>query len=258
MELSCVQAMIKQLSNLGVVGEPHERERPDFHLKLMNSRSAGLEVVRAVDEEVASGRGAKQKMKNGIVDGLRKVSVNAHINFSISDGAASAIAGTSMKPQLRAEIAALVELAKNALNVPATSEPWRRYEWFEDILDDMGNVCWRDPGRDHGSYDLQGLGIEFCSAVMVRPHADPLATASGMSRGQPSSIIQEAIDEKAKLLPEYRKGGCEEQWLLVVGSATEGGTLDISDGEGEFTSSFDRTFFLECFADKCIELKTRL
>ena len=78
---------------------------------------------------------------------------------------------------------------------------------------------------------------------MVRQYEEPLATASGTSLGQPASIIQESIDEKASLLTEYRTSGYEEQWLLVVGSATEGGTLDIRDAKGEFTSPFDRTFF---------------
>lgn len=47
------------------------------------------------------------------------------------------------------------------------------------------------------------------------------------------------------------------QWLLVVGSTTAGGTLDISDADGEFTSPFDRTLFVECFEDKCVELRIR-
>ena len=55
-------------------------------------------------------------------------------------------------------------------------------------------------------------------------------------------------------VPEER--GYDEQWLLVVGSAGDGGTLDISDAEGEFTSLFDRTFFLETFQDECVELMT--
>ncbi len=92
---------------------------------------------------------------------------------------------------------------------------------------------------------------------MVRPYKEPLTTASGTSLGQPASIIQAAIDEKASLLPEYSKSGYDVQWLLVVGSTTDGGTLDISDAEGEFTSLFERTFFLERFEDKCVELRSR-
>jgi hypothetical protein len=53
------------------------------------------------------------------------------------------------------------------------------------------------------------------------------------------------------------KRGYDEQWLLIVHSASDSGTLDISDAEGEFSSPFDRTFFLETFEDKCVELTAR-
>lgn len=257
-ELSYAQEMIRLLPQLDVVGVPIERERPDFGLPLAGSRCAGLEVVRAVDEGIAAGRGAKKKMKERVTAGMRSDGVSAHINFSISDGAAGVLAAKNMKAQLAAEIDALVRLATDALAKRTTSDgPWRRYQWFDDIADDEGNVCWRDPDRDRGSHDLDGSGVEFCTAVMVRPHDEPLATASGTSSGQPASIIQDAIDEKAGLLVEYRKSGYDEQWLLVVGSATDGGTLDISDANGQFTSPFDRTFFLERFENKCVELRTK-
>jgi hypothetical protein len=257
-ELSYAQDMIRLLPQLGVVGDPFERERPDFCLTLADGRRAGLEVVRAVDEGIAAGRGAKKKMKARVTAGLIAAGANAHINFSISDGAAGVIASHSMKVQLASEIDALVRLAVNALAATPNGEsPWRRYQWFEDIIDDTGFVCWRDPDRDRGADELQGSGVEFCTAVMVRPHSEPLTTVSGTSFGQPASIIQDAIDEKAKLLPEYLKSGYDVQWLLVVGSTTAGGTLDITDAEGEFTSQFDRTFFVERFEDKCVELRIR-
>lgn len=247
-----------RLLQLGVVGAPVERERPDFCLALADGRLAGLEVVRAVDEGIAAGLGAKRKMKARVTAGLIAAGANAHVNFSISDGAAGVIAAHNMKVKLASEIDALVRLAVNALTAtPSADSPWRRYQWFEDIVDDTGFVCWRDPDRDRGSEGLEGSGVEFCTAVMVRRHSEPLTTASGTSFGQPASIIQDSIDEKASLLPEYRKTGYDVQWLLVVGSATAGGTLDISDAEGEFTSPFDRTFFIERFEGKCVELRIR-
>lgn len=257
-ELSYAQDMIRLLPRLGVVDDPVERERPDFCLTLADGRRAGLEVVRAVDEGIAAGRGAKKKMKARVTAGLNAAGANAHINFSISDGAVGVLAAHSMKVQLATEIDALVKLTINALAAkPKGDSPWRRYQWFEDIVDDTGFVCWRDPDRDRGADDLEGSGVEFCTAVMVRPYKEPLTTASGTSFGQPASIIQAALDEKASLLPEYRKSGYDVQWLLVVGSTTDGGTLDISDAEGEFTSPFDRTFFVERFEGKCVELRIR-
>ncbi len=211
-ELSYAQDMIRLLPQLGVVAEPFERERPDFCLTLADGRRAGLEVVRAVDEGVAAGRGTKKKMKVRVTAGLVAAGANAHINFSISDGAAGVIAAHSMKAQLASEIDALVRLAVKALAASPNGEsPWRRYQWFEDIIDDTGFVCWRDPERDRGAVDLEGSGVEFCTAVMVRPHTEPLTTVSGTSFGQPASIIQDAIDEKATLLPDYRESGYDVQ-----------------------------------------------
>lgn len=257
-ELQYVRDMIRLLPQLGIVGDPTGRERPDFGLTLAGGRSAGLEVVRARDQGVAAGRGAKMKMKKKLVVKLIAERVNAHINFSISDGAAGVLATHSMKSELAAEIAGLAKIAKDALvDAPIPDSVWRRYRRFDDdIVDDTGFVCWRDPDRDRGSHDLDGHGIEFCTAVMVRQHDEPLATCTGTSFGQSPSIIQGAIDDKAELLAEYLNSGYDEQWLLVVGSTGEGGTLDISDAEGEFSSPFLRTFFLETFGGECVELKT--
>jgi hypothetical protein len=256
-ELQYACDMIRLLPQLGIVGEPTARERPDFGLTLAGGKTAGLEVVRARDQGIAAGRGAKIKMKKQLVAKLIAEGVNAHINFSISDGAAGVLAARSMKLELAAEIAGLAKVAKDALvDAPTPDSVWRRYRRFDaDIVDDTGFVCWRDPDRDRGAHDLDGRGIEFCTAVMVRPHDEPLATCSGTSLGQSPSIIQAAIDDKAELLAEYLNSGYDAQWLLVVGSTGEGGTLDISDAEGEFSSPFHRTFFLETFADECVELK---
>lgn len=258
-ELQQARELIRQLPALGVLGDPTPRERPDFCLALGEGRRAGLEVVRAIDEGIAAGRGAHEKMKRRLLAELLARGVTAQIVFSITDGAAAVLASKEMKPMLAAEIAAIAKLAERALSVdPIGKGPWRRYRWFDDdILDDDGSVCWRDPDRGRDAFDLDGSGVEFCTAVMVRPAKEAHVGSSGSSRGQPSSIIQDAIHEKAKLLHEYRKSGYDEQWLLVVGSAATGGTLEIDDAEGVFTSPFDRTFFLECFSVECVELRTR-
>jgi hypothetical protein len=80
-ELAYAQAMIL-LPQLGVVDAPIERERPDFGLRLAGSRSAGLEVVRAVDQRIAAGRGVKKKMKERVVADLCAAGVSALIDFS--------------------------------------------------------------------------------------------------------------------------------------------------------------------------------
>jgi hypothetical protein len=211
-----------------------------------------------MDEGIAAGRGARKKIKHRVLAGLVAEGVNVQMVFSITEGAAAVLATRGMKPQLDAEVSSLVKLAKAALAEPGgENSPWRSYQWFDDIVDGQGTVCWRDPDRDRGSSDLEGRGVEFCTAVMVRPMNEPHVGWTGSGSGQPASIIQEAINEKAALLPEYRKTGYEEQWLLVVGSDGTGGSLDVSDAEGEFTSPFERTFFLESFENVCVELRAR-
>ena len=274
-ELVHAEALVRHMPELGVVGEPEPRERPDFRLALVNGRTVGLEHVRAVDRTIAAGSGAVDKITERVLSGLVTAGVNASVVVSISDGAAAVLATKEMKPQLAAEVAAIVRLATIALgDAPSTNgrierrraarglekltSPWRRYERFEaDITLDDGTLCWRDPQREDGSYDLDGRGIEFATAVMVRPHDTPNVGRSGSGWGQPPSIIQDAIDKKAAKLDDYRAAGYDEQWLLVVGSAATGGTLDISAANGNFSSPYDRTFFLETFADECVQLATR-
>lgn len=259
-ELRYVRHMIAGMPDLGELTiTDADRESPDCQLTSSDGRTVGLEVVRAMDEGVASGRGVKSKMTKRIVKDLRMARVNAHINFSISDGAAGLLALPEMKATLAAEINALVRLATNALReAPVPGKVWRRYQRYDsDAVDETGFVCWRDASRDNGSHDLDGRGVEFCTSVLVRPYSEPLATCGVSSRGQPRRIIQDAIDAKASLLPEYKAKGDDELWLLVVGSSGQGGALDISAAEGEFISPFERTFFLEAFEGKCIELKVR-
>jgi hypothetical protein len=273
-ELLHAEALLRLMPELGVIGEPEPRERPDFRLVLASGGSVGLEHVRAIDRRIAAGNGAIEKINERVLAGMVSAGTNASVVVSMDDGAAALLATKEMKPQLAVEIEAIVRLAKAALDdapsrksrierrraargLEVPISPWRHYERFKPdiMLDDI--VCWRDARRDDGSYDLEGRAIEFATAVMVRPDDEPNVGRSGSSWGQPPTIIQEAIDKKAAKLEDYRAAGYDAQWLLVVGSAATGGTLDISAADGEFASPYDRTFFFETFADECVELRTR-
>ena len=85
---------------------------------------------------------------------------------------------------------------------------------------------------------------------MVRRDDEPNVGRSGSSTGRPRSIIQDAINKTAALLEGCRAAGYDEPWLLVVGSAA------TSNAAGELASLYDRTFFLETFADELVELST--
>lgn len=69
-------------------------------------------------------------------------------------------------------------------------------------------------------------------------------------------LVQSLIDEKSALLPGYARD-VAEHWLLVVGSERTGGSFYVEQVEERpFRSAFARTFFLELFEGKCVELKT--
>lgn len=272
-ELAHVRALLAAMPHLDVSGEPSDnRESPDFILALSDGRQVGLEHVRAVDEGIARGHGTKQKLRRKGLATLAAAGTNAQVVVSIPEGVAAYLAMAEMKPALAAEIDAIAALAKMAIDMEASrnrldgqlgrlgveSPPvWRHFMHFDPDMVVDGDVCWRDSRRDDGSYDIEGTGVEFCSMVMVRPSDTPHMGCNGTGTGQSRRIIQDAIDAKAKKLASYRsKSGLDAQWLLVVGSSTTGGTLDISDAEGDFTSPFDRTFFLETFEDLCTELST--
>lgn len=81
--------------------------------------------------------------------------------------------------------------------------------------------------------------------------------SSGQGNGQSSDIVQGAIDGKVDRLADYRRCGADELWLLVVGSAGDGGALFVDDVEDVvFTSPYDKTIFLELFEQRCIVLNT--
>ena len=239
---------------LDVVGEPVADEQPDFQFVLADGRRIGLEHTRAVNEEVARGRGVTGRMAMRVTQGLADAGINAHVNFTLPEGAAAAL--HSMRRELTAEIAALVNLARDALAQPFEGH-WQRYQLLDDIINDEGEVVWRDPARARGVQDLRGTGVEFCSSVMVGASDTPFAGCNTTSFGERANVIQDAIDDKSAKLADYRKSGDNEYWLLVVGSTGPGSSLDVYEARGEFESPFDRTIFLERFERKCIRLRTR-
>lgn len=71
-----------------------------------------------------------------------------------------------------------------------------------------------------------------------------------------AEVIQKAIEKKEKLISEYKKNGCETQWLLmVIGSTGESSysmnrTMDI-----DLKTEFNKVFILEDFAANLYEIK---
>ena len=65
-----------RLLDLEIDGEPTKRERPDFLVKLRDGRIVGIELVRALDEQIASGRGTRSRIKRQVHDALKAAGIN--------------------------------------------------------------------------------------------------------------------------------------------------------------------------------------
>ena len=239
-----------RLLGLELEGEPIKRERPDFMLRLRTGRTIGVELVRALDERIAAGRGTRFRIKKLVQAELASAAINAWVHVRLNEHTAGYL---NTRPDLlRREITAIVELARRTMeNKP---EPrWHNFEWIDHEYEELvGRPRYRQ--RDTG--DLQGTGIEHADAVDVHPWNEPIVTWSAFGGGQRPSIVQDAIDDKATDLSTYRQCGADEIWLLVIGSSGTGGALLVEEVEDRtFTSPYDRTVFLELYQGRCILLK---
>ena len=228
-----LEKMIRLLG-LEVEGGPVKRERPDFLITLRGRRTVGIELVRAFDEYIAAGRGARARINRALHDRLAKAGINAGVNVGLDDDTAAALNGD--RNALDREVKAIFELVHRTMSDETES---RRYD-FERI-------------------DLQGTGVERADAVRIYRRDEPLVTWSGLGDGQSSNVVQDAINGKAGDLPVYRQCGANEIWLLVIGSAGTGGALFIDDVDDVvFTSPYDKTIFLELFEERCTVLNTKM
>jgi hypothetical protein len=249
-ERNQLDAMIRLLS-LEVDGEPTKRERPDFLIKLLNGRTVGIEIVRAINEHLATGRGARARIKRNVRAGLQAAGINAWVSVRLHENTAAALNGDPAA--LNREVEAIVELTRSTMTGKPASR-WHVFEWIDHRYEELMG---RRRYRQRAVSDLERTGIEHADAIGIHPHDEPLVTWSVHGSGQDSNIVQHAIDSKAADLPAYRQCGAEEIWLLVVGSVGTGSALFIEDVEDNvFASPYDRTIFLELFEGRCIILNT--
>lgn len=134
--------------------------------------------------------------------------------------------------------------------------PEMRSRWLDRLVDMCSRVQLDGKDISYESDELRRFGLDGMDRIRLHLHDAPGAGVNRSSGGEPRSIIQEAIDRKAEKLAQYR-ASFGAMWLLVVGSAGNGGTLDRSDFEGHtYASPFDRTFGYEAFEGIAVELKT--
>jgi hypothetical protein len=242
---------VLRLLGLKTEGEPVKRESPDFLVTLEDGRTIGLEVVRALDEYIAGGRGARSRIKREVLARLKTAWIDAWVNVRLREQTAGVLNRDAKA--LGREIDAIVALARKTVSTASESR-WYYFEWIDHEFEEA--MSHRRHGRN-GAEDLTGTGIEYADTVMIYPGKKPMVTWRTFSDGQRAYIVQDAIDDKSAKLPTYRSIGAREIWLLVVGSSGTGGALFVSDVEDvPFESPFDKTVFLEQFEGKCAVLKT--
>jgi hypothetical protein len=96
----------------------------------------------------------------------------------------------------------------------------------------------------------------FRASVMTRHHW--WAAESGWVQTECGSALQGAIEEKNSKYSRYIQH-CDECWLLVVASGGRpSGLFDPSEETRGFVyrSLFSRTFFMEAFTGRVLELRT--
>lgn len=212
---------------LGIpVSSVEDHEAPDFAI-VVDGRRVGVEVTEARTQDVAWGVSALRRFKRELMTRLSKEGISIFADMSMYEGVA-------------------VLLAQDAA---------MRTAWLERIA----QLCsWTfSTGKDisYDAEDLKRFGLEGLDALRLHMHDAPGAGVNRSSWGEPRRIIQEAIDRKAEKLPQYRQE-FDQVWLLVVGSAGNGGTLDRSDFEWHsYRSPFDRTLGYEAFEKIATELR---
>lgn len=237
------------LLSLELEGEPIKRERPDFLLRLRDGRTVGVEIVRALNEQVARGRGTRARLKRQIRDALVAAKINGWVNIRLDEHTAGWL--NDNPADLRNEIAAIVELVRVTMNNGPEAR-WYNFSWIDHELEELTGEA-----DEEADADLANTGIEHVDALGIYPRDEPLVTWSCFGRGQSPNIVQDAIDDKADDLVIYRECGADEVWLLVIGSAGTGGALFVDDVEDRvFVSAYDRTIFLELFEGRCVALET--
>lgn len=74
-----------RLRAIEVDGDPVEQESLDFVFNLRDGRRIGLEIVRALNEEIASGRGTRSRIKRQVFDALMAAGLNAGVNVRLNE-----------------------------------------------------------------------------------------------------------------------------------------------------------------------------
>lgn len=204
-----------------------KREAPDFLVEI-DGRNVGVEVVEARDARAASARGAMKRLCRRAEADLSTAGFKVVVWVRFRAGAAEHL--ETNPAELDRQVAALVRLCTDHVQQ-------RRSRHYYD------------------EHELERAGVGWINHVTIYENEEAVVGWTHSSRGQRSGVIQAAIDAKATKLLTYRSV-VSEVWLLLVGGGGIGAAIDIHEAEDSFVSPFDRTFFLELYEGKCVELET--
>ena len=236
---------VQAVELLGLDARVEDGFRPDLRLAFPGGRVVGLEHTLIADRGLASGLSHIDRLRDELTTALQEAEINVMVMIRVPPGLGSQLDSRDARRGEVARVAMMVREAKGAVD----AGQFVHFEHLDERLDDNEDLFRsRRRGKARELRDLSDRGMLAVTLVGVYPNAMPsvwLSTPFVWSSRR--HLIQAAIDAKARKLAGYRETHAEV-WLLVVGSAPKigaAGSIDKHDGEGSFSSPYDRTIFLE-------------
>ena len=222
-------AVSELLKWLGIVdAEVSDRESPDFEVFAAEKGRFAIEVVELADPSIAAGQAALKALEKDLADALRSRGLTRGVHLSVGEG------GILFAPR---EVRA------------------RHVKAITELVNERSS---RRGAIDIGNRALASAGAEFVLKVMVNDSGFVTIGSSATGRRQP--FVQGCIDAKNAKVSEYRAslGAGQPLWLLLLtGIAFRSGIWSVVVEDHEYISDFDRTFCIDAFENKFIEVKTR-
>lgn len=226
--------MIEKLGLDVVRVTPGEPPAPDFLLELRDGAKIAVELTEARESYIAEGTGALKRLRSAVLKLLGTRGVTAAVRAHL---------------RLREETAAFLNSDAKLLH--------RVAEQVVAFVEPHVQQVAAGPSRPFTEEDLRAAGVECLRGLLLQPFAKLDVSTGTIGPGQRSTTIQAAIDRKASKLENYRaEVAGAATWLLIVGGAGRGASVDAWEADGTFVSPFDRTIFVELYEGKCVVLTT--
>ena len=227
-ELRAVQELIRRLELEIQAEDPETRESPDFELRFRDGSAVGVEVTELADPSIASGDAAVTRLRTELERRLDDLGLLVGVGLRIGEGFAFELARDGQR--VRDHVDGLVLLVQDH------AQARRRPRWYR-----------------HDT--LYKRGIPFVLEVWIGEGAGGVIT-SGSAVGRRAPFVQQCIDRKSAKIAEYRARlpGRPIWLLLVAGVAGRSAVWSIVLDGHAYSSVFERTFYLDAYDGRFIEL----